>query len=230
MTITHHVLVEGNSLSFRGGFFGFSTIALARADEHPPILFDTGHHCTRLLLLEALERHGLKPRDIGSVFLSHLHFDHANNIDLFPDATFHVSAVEVEYAARPAPGDVFCSAGTNAWLATRRLHLLHQPAGELVPGLHYRAAPGHTPGSYLLHYRRDSGERVVLAGDACKTFREIASLRSANVHDSDERATRTLRWIDENADIIVPGHYPELRRTPRGWTWDEPQQLGLIVR
>lgn len=230
MAIRHHTLVEGNCLSFKGGFFGFSAIVLIEADGHGPILFDTGHHSTRLLLLEALDKHGLAPADIATVFLSHLHFDHANNIDLFPDAHFYLGAAEWDYAQQPSEGDVFCSQGMNQYLAQRDLHLLEQTEGELVPGLHYRFAPGHTPGSYLLHYTRETGERVVLAGDACKTYRELATLSSANEYDRQQRATQSLQWIADNADIVVPGHFPELRRTAGGWIWDEPSRLELIVR
>lgn len=230
MAIRHHTLVEGNCLSFKGGFFGFSAIVLIEADGHGPILFDTGHHSTRLLLLEALGKRGLAPADIDRVFLSHLHFDHANNIDLFPDARFYLGAAEWDYAQQPSEGDVFCSQGMNQYLAQRDLHLLEQTEGELIPGLHYRFAPGHTPGSYLLHYTRETGERVVLAGDACKTYRELATLSSANEYDRQQRATQSLQWIADNADIVVPGHFPELRRSAGGWIWDEPSRLELIVR
>lgn len=230
MAIRHHILVEGNCLSFEGGFFGFSAIVLIEADGHGPILFDTGHHATRLMLLKALDQRGLVPGDIKTVFLSHLHFDHANNIDLFPGAAFHVGATEWDYAQQPSEGDVFCSLGMNEYLERQDLRLIHDHEGELIPGLHYRHAPGHTPGSYLLHYTRDTGERVVLAGDACKTYRELASLSSANEYDHEHRATESLRWISENADIVVPGHFPELHRSAEGWLWDEPSRLELIVR
>lgn len=230
MAIRHHTLIQGNCLSFKGGFFGFSAIVLVEADGHGPILFDTGHHSTRLLLLEALTEKGLAPRDIRTVFLSHLHFDHANNIDLFPDAAFYVGATEWEYAQRPSDEDVFCSLGMNEYLERRDLHLIQDTEGELVPGLYYRHAPGHTPGSYLLHYTRDTGERVVLAGDACKTYRELATLSSANEYDRERRATQSLQWIADNADVVVPGHFPELRRSPGGWIWDQSSRLELIVR
>lgn len=230
MAITHKVLVAGNSLSFQGGFFGFSSIVLVRVDGHAPLLFDTGHHSTRLLLLQALEREGLAPADVRTVFLSHLHFDHANNIDLFPNATVWLGAREAAYAQAPSAGDVFCSVGMNEYLARRHPRLIEDEAGEVLPGLHYRHAPGHTPGSYVLHYTRDDGQHVVLAGDACKTYRELAQAQAANEFDPEHRAAQTLRWIAAHADIVVPGHFPELRRTESGWMWDEPSRLELIIR
>ena len=230
MAITHKILVEGNSLRFEGGFFGFSTVVLLRASGHDPVLFDTGHHCTRLQVLDALRREGLAPESIRTIFLSHLHFDHANNADLFPNARIYVGAAEWDYARHPASEDPFCSIGMNTYFAQRNLELLREPEGELLPGLYYRHAPGHTPGSYLLHYTRDTGERVVIAGDACKTYRELAQATSANEFDPAHRSAATLRWIASHADIVVPGHYPELRKTPTGWVWDEPTRIELIVR
>lgn len=230
MSIRHTTLVEGNSLRFKEGFFGFSTTVLIQADGHGPILFDTGHHLTRLMLLSGLKQQGLTPADICTVFLSHLHFDHANNVDLFPQANIYLGAEEWTYARQPDPEDPFCSVGMNHYLADHTLHLLDQPEGELIPGLFYRHAPGHTPGSYLLHYVTDDGKRVVLAGDACKTYRELAGGHSASEFDPHARSAQTLVWIAANADIVVPGHFPELYRTPTGWMWDEPTRLELIVR
>ena len=230
MAIRHEILVEGNSLAFRGGFFGFSTIALIQVEGERPLLFDTGHHSTRLLLLDGLKAHGLAPRDIGHVFLSHLHFDHANNVDLFPHATIHLSAEEWQYAQDPPADDIFCSDATNGYLRTRQFELLDAADGELLPGLHYRSAPGHTAGSYLLHYRQADGQRVVFAGDACKTYRELVSRTAASEFDAEKRAAQTLAWIAENADIVIPGHFPPMRRTADGWTWDETPSLEILLR
>lgn len=230
MNIRHDVLVAGSCFSFTGGFFGFSSIVLIELDGHPPILFDTGHHSTRTQLLKALASRQLSPADIGTVFLSHLHFDHVNNVDLFPNATFHVSAIEWEYAHAPAPGDDFCSIGMNEYLSRRDLRLIQETEGEFLPGLHFRHAPGHTPGGYLLHFTNAQGQRVVIAGDACKTYRELATLSVANEFDSLKRSASTLAWITDNADVVVPGHFPELQRGPGGWHWDQPSSLELIAR
>jgi glyoxylase-like metal-dependent hydrolase (beta-lactamase superfamily II) len=229
MTIQHDILIEGNSLSFRGGFFGFSAVVLIKVPGYDPVLFDTGHHSTRLMLLEALKQRSLATTDIKTVFLSHLHFDHINNVDLFTNAKVYAGAKEWHYAQKPSDGDTFCSVGMNGYLQSR-LELLDDEEGELLPGLFYRFAPGHTPGSYLLHYVDGHGKRVVIAGDACKTYRELVSLSAGHEFDPTCRASATLAWIRENADIVVPGHFPQLHRTESGWMWDQLSTLELIVR
>ncbi len=229
MAISHDILVAGSNLSFRGGFFGFSSIVLVRFDGAAPLLFDTGHHATRGLLLAALGARGLAPSDIGTVVLSHLHFDHINNADLFPDARFVVSNEELRYAAAPAPDDLYLPGPMVDWLRQRDLQRIDGD-GELLPGLMHRAAPGHTPGQQTLTYVDAEERRVTLAGDAVKTYRELADQSLDLEFDPEQRGAATLRWIAANSDVIVPGHHPELRRTNSGWTWDIPTSLELIVR
>src|SRR5690606_10226251 len=107
--VSYHVLVQGNCLGFTGGFLGLSSVVLVRIDGVAPILFDTGHHATKAMLIRALAEQGLAPNDVGKVFLSHLHFDHANNVDLFPHAELIVSREEWAYAQHPAREDIYIS-------------------------------------------------------------------------------------------------------------------------
>ncbi len=78
----YEVIVRGSNLVLGTGFLGLANITLIRC-EGGPVLFDTGHHVNRPALVEALARRGLEPTDIKKVFLSHLHFDHSINVDLF---------------------------------------------------------------------------------------------------------------------------------------------------
>lgn len=230
MSISYDVLVEGNSLSFKGGFFGFSSIILIKSAAHGLLLFDTGHHSTRLLLINALQERGLSPTDINYVFLSHLHFDHVNNIDLFTQATIYLSAEEWEYAQNPNNSDPFCSPAINLYLQQQKLIFLENSTGEIFPNLFYRHTPGHTPGSYVLHFVNQQNKRVVLAGDACKTYKELASLEVVSEFDPEKRAQQSLIWMNNYADVVIPGHFPPLFRTENGWLWHENTHLELIVR
>src|ERR1700739_1864299 len=71
------------------------------------ILVDTGFNAeeaslrSRKLALnpaEALARCGVKPDSIRDVIVTHMHYDHAGNLDLFPNARFHVQNREMSYA------------------------------------------------------------------------------------------------------------------------------------
>jgi glyoxylase-like metal-dependent hydrolase (beta-lactamase superfamily II) len=44
-----------------------------------------------------LGRIGIDPAKVRDVVLTHMHFDHAGRIDLFPAATFHIQDAEMAY-------------------------------------------------------------------------------------------------------------------------------------
>jgi glyoxylase-like metal-dependent hydrolase (beta-lactamase superfamily II) len=51
---------------------------------------------------EAIMRVGLKPDDITDVIISHMHWDHADGMDLFPNARIWIQKDELEYCAGEA--------------------------------------------------------------------------------------------------------------------------------
>src|ERR1700733_3934022 len=72
------------------------------------ILVDTGFNAeeaalrSRKLTLnpaEALTRFGVGPEAIDDVIVTHLHYDHAGNLDLFPRARFHLQDRELRHRA-----------------------------------------------------------------------------------------------------------------------------------
>ena len=55
------------------------------------------HPDARSLLVAKLAERGLTPDDIDCVFLTHAHWDHMLNIDLFPRAKVLMNDVERQY-------------------------------------------------------------------------------------------------------------------------------------
>src|SRR4029079_19712752 len=47
---------------------------------------------------EALALHGVDTQHVREVVITHLHYDHVGNFDLFPRATFHLQDLEMQYA------------------------------------------------------------------------------------------------------------------------------------
>ncbi len=47
---------------------------------------------------DAIERFGVRPDSIRDVVITHLHYDHAGNLDRFPNARFHLQDREMSYA------------------------------------------------------------------------------------------------------------------------------------
>src|SRR6201996_2844377 len=70
------------------------------------ILVDTGFNAEEAQLrgrklnlnpVEALTRFGVQADAIKDVVVTHLHYDHAGNLDLFPNARFHLQDREMRY-------------------------------------------------------------------------------------------------------------------------------------
>src|SRR5258708_7743909 len=71
------------------------------------ILVDTGFNAVEASLrnrkltlnpVEALARFGVMAHDIRDVVVTHLHYDHAGNLDLFPNPPFHLQDRDMSYA------------------------------------------------------------------------------------------------------------------------------------
>lgn len=227
--VSYHVLVEGNCLGFTGGFLGLSSVVLVRIEGIAPIVFDTGHHATKAMLIRALADQGLAPTDIGQVVLSHLHFDHANNVDLFPNAELIMSRAEWNYAQNPARDDIYISTPVVEYIS-RRGPVLVDGGDTLHSHLICLATPGHTEGHMSLCFNDVSGRRVVLAGDAVKTLRDLTDRRVDLEFDPKRRSAATIDMLAEDFDTIVPGHAPELRRTPYGWSQQSVNKIELVIR
>ena len=228
MDLSYEIIVQGNNLKLRDGFLGLANVTLVRAPSGP-ILVDTGGYVTRLTLLNALKARDLTPADIPLVFLSHLHFDHSHNIDLFPDAKILVSRAEWDYVANPHRDDLFVPWGIREQLERHDLDLI-DGEGQIEPGLEFFPAPGHTPGCFALKLSVPDKGLVVIAADAIKYPKEALQGACDLEFDPMNRGGDTIRRILAMADRIVPGHFPELRRTAKGLTWDTEVEFSLLIR
>lgn len=229
MSPTYEIVVQGNNLRLKDDFLGMSNVTLIGSDDGP-ILFDTGGYVSRLGLIKRLRERGLEPSDIPTVFLSHLHFDHSHNIDLFPDATFIVSRQEWDYVANPHPDDILMPWGVLDWLSDHKLEII-DGEGSLARGISYFPAPGHTPGCYAIRLDTADNGCVVIAGDAIKYAKEAILRRCDLAFDTIEVGTASIERIMAMADRIVPGHFPELiRETDGNFSWTDEAPLYLQVR
>lgn len=224
----YDILVPGSSLAMEGCFLGISTIVLVETGGKRA-LFDCGHFVTRRLLLEALAKRNLTPADIDLVILSHSHFDHALNIDLFPEAEIFLSREEWDYIQAPFSDDPATPPYIADILGKTRLSLLEGET-EILPGVTAFPTPGHSPGHMSLQLETPEGT-VVLAADAVKTAREALSGKPDMEIDPQHRAAASLQDVLRRGRIIVPGHFPPLYKGEDGKiTWSEIQEARLLLR
>lgn len=123
-------------------------------------------------MINALAEIGLKPADIDLVIITHLHFDHAGNIDLFPHAQFILQKKEWAYAKNPLPiqQDVYISE-LFARLESYDL-LLVDDGYEVADGVNVICVPGHTKGQQAVVVNSKEG-KYVIAGDLLYSYINI---------------------------------------------------------
>lgn len=187
--------------------FGTSTVAVVRAGPEL-IVFDTGPYAYRPILQGRLRRAGIDPAQVTKVVLSHLHWDHAANADLFAAADVLVHTRELEAADRTIGRDWAIPEYAIRALRRLRLHPVSTEI-ELAPDLRIVELFGHTPGSIGLLV----GEKL-LAGDAVGSAREAATRQPGACAGGGEDALASLNKALAISEIIYPGHDRPFRVGP----------------
>jgi len=184
--------------------FGICSLLLLR-DGKRTILFDCGPYRVRLTLLEALAAHGLTPEQVDTVFLSHLHWDHIENIDLFRNAEILVPRLEFEYAAEIRPSDWGTPPYAREMLAGMRLTLLEDREQEIFPGARTLPLPGHSVGLQGLVVQAEGGD-LVLASDAVWSARDAVRGHPDVAFFDPEKGQASLTRALAAGAVYYPGH------------------------
>ncbi|WP_429459641.1 N-acyl homoserine lactonase family protein [Paraburkholderia sp. JPY465] len=179
---------------------------------------------------------GVAPEKVAQVVVTHLHYDHAGNLDKFPNAHFHIHPAELGHACgpymqhaslrRPYRVDQICTA--LRLLYGDRLHFTAEST-EIVPGITSHWVGGHTPGMQVVRVLTERG-MVVLASDAMHYY---ANLERRNPFPIlvDTLAYITawdqLLALADSVDHIVAGHDPKVMALYPNAAPDRP---GFAVR
>lgn len=205
-----HVLYHGLPAKFTQDYLSWPSCVYVES-ERTRIMFDTGFVTQRQSFPGKLrELAAVAPEDIDVLVLSHLHYDHAYNFDLFPNARIIAHSKEVEHALTAAPEEfAYQRFLTDAILATGRLTTVEE--GHVVaPGVTTLFVPGHTPGCLALRLVSEGMPTTVLAGDAVKNLTELATGRMPMVTQP-EAAAASIQKIRDCAQVVIPGHDRILR-------------------
>ncbi|WP_424629459.1 N-acyl homoserine lactonase family protein [Bradyrhizobium sp. SYSU BS000235] len=191
--------------------FGICSLLLIRTAGRT-ILFDTGPFRIRPILLKALSELGLAPADIDTIFLTHLHWDHVENLDLFPQAEVLTPRSEFEYAATPRPNDWGTPPYVREILRDIRVTLLPEQEQEIFPGVKTLLLPGHSIGLQGLVIDTGS-ERAVLASDALWSARDATRAVPDVAFFDPAKAQVSLDRALAAGDVFYPGHDRPFRLT-----------------
>ena len=206
-------LLNGYSLTSDQGNPAFCSVLLVESGDER-VLFDFGHVGRRRRLLSALADRGLEPADITKVVVSHGHWDHLQNADLFQNAHVFIHPAELRNLAAPPPTDL----GTPRWAKAILAGLTVTETGEgdeVIPGASVIELPGHTPGSIGLTLSVDDAT-VVLAADAVPTLAVLRACRASGRPYDRDQADASVERVVKLADVVYPGHDRPVRLDASG--------------
>ena len=179
---------------------------------------------------------GVDPQQVQDVVITHLHYDHAGNLQDFPSARFHLQDKEMAYATGRYMGLPFFShayESDDVVAAVRMVYggrvVFHDGDGEIVPGVTVHHIGGHTLGLQSVRVWTRVGW-LVLASDAAHYFANMLESRPFPVVADVTRMAdgwRKLRTLAGAAGHIVPGHDPLVMRRYRA---PRPELEGIAVR
>lgn len=179
---------------------------------------------------------GIDPAQVQDVIITHMHFDHAGNLNLFPNARFHIQQEELAFATGPAMthrmlrhpfrvGDVIDM--------VRLVHgdrvVFHTGDGEVAPGITVHHIPGHARGLQSVNVHTQRGW-VLIASDAAHYYdsflKELPFQTQENLFQMLE-GFRCIRALAPSDTHIVPGHDPAVfSRYPA----PSPGLVGIVAR
>jgi len=170
-------------------------------------------HCP----IDALAALGVQAEDVDDVIITHLHYDHAGNLDKLPRARFHVQADEMDYATGPC----MCYAPLRHAYAVedvvtlvRRVYddrvVFYSGDAAFAPGVSLMKIGGHTKGLQSVRVHTARGW-VVLASDASHYYENMNATRPFpivyNTADMIAGYAKLYAAADSD-DHVVPGHDP----------------------
>ena len=185
---------------------------------------------------DGLRALGIAASEVTDVIITHLHYDHAGNIPLFPNATFHLQDAEMEFATgrlmrHPAIRAAFSV--ENVVEMVRQVYAervcFHRGDTELAPGISVHLIGGHTGGLQVVRIWTETGW-LVLASDATHLYANMEQGRPfpilLDIGKMLEGFDR-LCQLASAPDMIIPGHDPAVMdRFPA----PSPALEGVAVR
>ena len=173
---------------------------------------------------ESLHDLGIGPSEVSDIVITHMHWDHADGADLFPNARVWVQRAEYEQNSSRAqqqtrprgggiePAQVFSNLNLDG-----RLRLV-EGNQEILPGIRVHIGGKHTYESQYVEVGTRSGT-VIVASDNVYLYENLdlgVPIAATLDAESNLRAQRRMRELASKPELLIPGHDPAiLERFPK---------------
>ncbi len=156
-------------------------------EKNEPVLVDTGFNINHIPgsdssgikkeehhLEYSLNKFGFNPGDIKTLIQTHLHWDHAAGIALFPEAEIFVQKSEIEglFNLRENEETSYCPAH---WIDSLGRFRLLEGDCKIKPGLEIIMSAGHTEGHQSVKINSENAV-ITLIGDSPFTYEWLWTL------------------------------------------------------
>jgi glyoxylase-like metal-dependent hydrolase (beta-lactamase superfamily II) len=202
------------------------TVWLLEATDGRAALVDAGFHREKFLAKwkprdfvrpsDAVAKMGVPREDVSDIVISHVHWDHLDGADLFPNATIWIQREEYEHyvddAGRPraAAIDPEDAAMLARFEKEDRLELVDGDDQEIAPGIKVYTGGRHTYASQYVAVRTPRGT-VVLASDNVYLYENLergAPIAQTVDAEANRRAQKRMFALASSPGLVVPGHDP----------------------
>jgi len=182
------VLIEGYAREENNEELATCTTTLVRNNDLN-IIVDPGMN--RKLLLEALKKEKLFPKDINYVFLSHYHFDHSLLTGIFENA-------KVLYT-----NDIYSFDGK----------INERVEGILGPGIEVIKTPGHNSDCRTMLVKTNKGTIAICSDVFWWSDEQEQKIDKKSLIEHEDQFATDMKALKESrkkileiADYIIPGH------------------------
>ena len=165
---------------------------------------------------EAVAKFGVRPEEVTDIIVSHVHWDHLDGADLFPNARIWIQREEFDHhlnadgtvrdrAIDPADAKMLSQIALQG-----RVRLVDGDAKEIIPGITVYTGGKHTFASQFATVKLASGTAVI-ASDNMYLYENLEKhLPIAQTLDaaSNLRAQERMTTLASDRRLIVPGHDP----------------------
>jgi glyoxylase-like metal-dependent hydrolase (beta-lactamase superfamily II) len=163
-----------------------------------------------------LQKLGIEASEIKKVVITHLHWDHFNGFESFPNATFYVQKKELDFVTQSVPkqpaitkvyNDI--SSQISKLRDENRFHIIE--GDYLLDGfIQLQHVGGHTPGLQTVKVKRENNPSIHFIGDNVYYRRNLSEKLPPMLNLDIPQTLRIYNQLEHEKNLIIPGHEPEL--------------------